>query len=675
MIEKFLEYVNCTSENFIIFDIGARDCEQSIEFYKAFPNSKIYSFECNPNTLPICRRNIQKYSDRITLIEGAVSDYDGEISFFPINQQKTITTWKDGNPGASSIFKSNGSYTVEHYIQDEIKTNCHRLDTIMKIHNISKVDLIWMDLQGAELLALKGLGDFLRNVKYIHTEVSHKAIYTGQVLYNELNNFVVSNGFELKNRLNFNCWQEDAVYFKKNNYAMITFCGGENYKNKMKIGIDSKRKYCAKNNIDFILDDENSSYYDKTRPFSWNKILMIKHYLKLYNFLFWSDADVLIKNMNFNLDKYIQEKDTSNYSFIFTRCFNSINAGNFLIKNCPETFDMLDLIYNQTQYIHHGWWEQMAIIHLLENNIEFSKRCYIEKNNRLFNSYSTELKEVGHDEYKYKDGDFLIHYCGLGAEKTHEFMIQDSKNIEVPKFDCIIVCHPKDASTLDSCVEGILNNLQPNNIFLISKEKMHDKTVWVDESSTFPFSLADIQSYVGVGNPRTGWYYQQLIKLYAPRILNLDKFVIVDADTIILNKISFFKDNLINFNVGTEYHVPYFEHMSRVFPGLGKQLNMSGICHLIPYTRQILDKLFVDIENINACPLWNAMMKHVDKVHFEKSGMSEYEIMFNFAVKYFNDRINIQPLRWKNQAYLLKTDKYMFDYVCVHSYLRSPELT
>ena len=113
MIENFLTHIENKDNNFIIFDIGSRDCQQSIEFYHAFPNSKIYAFECNPNTLDICKKNIEPYSDRITLIEGAVCDYDGNITFYPINQKKTITTWEDGNPGASSIFKSNGTYTIE----------------------------------------------------------------------------------------------------------------------------------------------------------------------------------------------------------------------------------------------------------------------------------------------------------------------------------------------------------------------------------------------------------------------------------------------------------------------------------------------------------------------------------------------------------------------------------
>ena len=215
MIETFVQNIGQYNEKFIIFDVGSRDCAQAIEFYNAYPNSKIYAFECNPNTLNICKKNIEKYTDRITLIEGAVIDYDGNITFYPINQEKTITTWRDGNPGASSIFKSNGKYTVETYVQDEIITNCHRLDTIMEKYGIPRVDIIWMDLQGAELLALKGLGKQLQNVQYIYTEITHIEMYSGQVMFNELNNFILSNDFIIKNKLSLTGWQEDVIYEKK----------------------------------------------------------------------------------------------------------------------------------------------------------------------------------------------------------------------------------------------------------------------------------------------------------------------------------------------------------------------------------------------------------------------------------------------------------------------------
>jgi len=215
MIQPFLQYIPQLTAPYVIFDIGARDCEQSIEFYQQFPQAKIYSFECNPNTLPLCRKNIEPYQDRIQLIEGAVTDYDGTITFYPIDQEKTVTTWQDGNPGASSIYKANGTYEVEQYVQYAIDASCHRLDTVMTANGIERVDIIWMDLQGAELLALRSLGDRIHQVRYVYTEISHRPIYDGQVLFDELHRFMLENGFELLNRLTLRGWQEDAIYRRK----------------------------------------------------------------------------------------------------------------------------------------------------------------------------------------------------------------------------------------------------------------------------------------------------------------------------------------------------------------------------------------------------------------------------------------------------------------------------
>ena len=220
MISNFIQYIENKNDNFIIFDIGSRDCIQSIEFYNNFPNAKIYAFECNPNTLDICKKNIEKYIDRITLIEGAVCDYDGTIQFYPINQEKTITTWVDGNPGASSIFKSNGTYNIETYVQDEITTNCHRLDSVMNKYNIPKVDIIWMTLQGAELLALLGLGNYLKDVIYIHTQACHRPIYTNQALFVEINDYLINyHCFKLLTTIKPTEQFEDIIYenrFHKN---------------------------------------------------------------------------------------------------------------------------------------------------------------------------------------------------------------------------------------------------------------------------------------------------------------------------------------------------------------------------------------------------------------------------------------------------------------------------
>lgn len=201
-------------KNPIIFDIGSRDCMQSIEFLKYFPEATIFAFECNPNTIPICKNNIVNHPN-ITLIDKAVNSYDGTCTFYPIDQQKTITTWKDGNPGASSLFKSNGKYTIETYVQNEITVECTRLDTIMNHYNIPNVDIIWMDLQGAELIAMESFGSKIKDVTYVHTEVSYQPMYEGQVLFGEIHEFLTKNNFKLFTRPILQGWQEDLIYINK----------------------------------------------------------------------------------------------------------------------------------------------------------------------------------------------------------------------------------------------------------------------------------------------------------------------------------------------------------------------------------------------------------------------------------------------------------------------------
>jgi FkbM family methyltransferase len=214
-IFKLLEITNhyLKSDVNVILDIGARDLTESIFLSENYPNSKVISFECNPQTLPICREKSKNYPN-IELIDKAVNEYDGTCKFYPINPLKTKTTWEDGNPGASSLFIANENYPFEKYVQDEIEVDCVRIDTILKERNIDKVDVIWMDLQGAELIALKSIGDILRNVSIICTETEMTPMYKNQALFKDIDFFLKENFDFVHGNLN-TTWGTDVFYVNK----------------------------------------------------------------------------------------------------------------------------------------------------------------------------------------------------------------------------------------------------------------------------------------------------------------------------------------------------------------------------------------------------------------------------------------------------------------------------
>jgi len=215
MIEQLAEFLRIQGVDFatlgVIFDIGSRDGLQALEFSRLFPEARIVAIECNPATLEKCRRNLAP-EPRITLVDKAINAHTGRCTFHPIDPARTVTTWKDGNPGASSLFVATGDYPVETYFQNRVEVDCTRLDDLCEKLQIDAIDLIWMDLQGAELIALQSAGVLLEKVRYIYTEVSHRPIYKGQCLFDDVDAFLTAQGFRLCTKIDRTRWQQDAIY-------------------------------------------------------------------------------------------------------------------------------------------------------------------------------------------------------------------------------------------------------------------------------------------------------------------------------------------------------------------------------------------------------------------------------------------------------------------------------
>ena len=195
----------------VVLDVGARDCRESLDFAAAFPGATIYAFECNPATLPACRAAAAG-EPRVRLTEQAVTDTDGRTAFFPIDQAKTVTGSADGNPGASSLFEATGDYPLERYVQRRVEVETTRLDTFLARAGIGHVDVLWMDVQGAELLVLRGLGERLADVDWIHLEAEQFEIYRGQALLPAIDAYLATRGFELAGFTSYSIYAVDALY-------------------------------------------------------------------------------------------------------------------------------------------------------------------------------------------------------------------------------------------------------------------------------------------------------------------------------------------------------------------------------------------------------------------------------------------------------------------------------
>ena len=74
------------------------------------------------------------------------------------------------------------------------------------------------------------------------------------------------------------------------------------------------------------------------------------------------------------------------------------------------------------------------------------------------------------------------------------------------------------------------------------------------------------------------------------------------------------------------------------------------------------------VERIHQKPAWIAMLELVDVRDHEGSGMSEYEILFNYCLTYFPDDYLMRPLIIDNISFVNQINASTADMVAIHSW-------
>lgn len=185
----------------VIFDIGSCEGEDSIRYARAFPNSRIYAFEPLPANMATLKRQVAAYgAHQVEAFPIALSDERGSATFYVSSgapeHLPNSEEWDYGNKSSSLL--PPGEVT-EHYpwlkFDQAIEVQTETLENFCGAHDIDHIDLIHMDVQGAELKVLRGAGDLLRRVKAIWLEIESVALYEGQPLAAEMQTFMESQGF------------------------------------------------------------------------------------------------------------------------------------------------------------------------------------------------------------------------------------------------------------------------------------------------------------------------------------------------------------------------------------------------------------------------------------------------------------------------------------------------
>jgi FkbM family methyltransferase len=193
----------CDKQNLTIFDVGACECLDSIRYQRMFPSANIHAFEANPRNVTRAKETLAKFGHEEVILNGvALSDKIGELDFFcsegvpegKLNDEH----WDYGNKSGSilepDMEKIRSVWTWLNFQKQE-KIPCTTLAAYCEANEIRKIDLLHLDVQGAELMVLQGARPMIQAIDAIWLEVSSERFHVGQAVADDLHFFLKQHGF------------------------------------------------------------------------------------------------------------------------------------------------------------------------------------------------------------------------------------------------------------------------------------------------------------------------------------------------------------------------------------------------------------------------------------------------------------------------------------------------
>ena len=171
----------------VIYDIGACVLHWTNEAKQVWPDAEIIPFEAMKEVDFLYREaGFKNYA-----VGCLISDKMEEVDFYENLE----------HPGGNSIFKENPELSplANELFPDnkKVKRWTNTLDEIVKLNNLPLPDLIKMDIQGAELKALKGAVETIKRCKHLILELQHRDYNFGAPKADEVIKYLGSVGFML----------------------------------------------------------------------------------------------------------------------------------------------------------------------------------------------------------------------------------------------------------------------------------------------------------------------------------------------------------------------------------------------------------------------------------------------------------------------------------------------
>jgi len=166
-----------------VLHVGAHLAEEC-NLYQSAGWSNVTWIEANPDLISDLRKKVEPMGHRV--IEAALWHSDNEVLSFSVAS--------NGQSSSLLEFRDHSVLYPEIVVDKQLMLKTSRLGTLLK--DEKPPDFCNLDIQGAELSALRGFGGMLSGVRAIYTEVNRAELYEGCARINDIDSFLSEAGFK-----------------------------------------------------------------------------------------------------------------------------------------------------------------------------------------------------------------------------------------------------------------------------------------------------------------------------------------------------------------------------------------------------------------------------------------------------------------------------------------------
>lgn len=248
------------------------------------------------------------------------------------------------------------------------------------------------------------------------------------------------------------------------------------------------------------------------------------------------------------------------------------------------------------------------------------------------------------------------------------------------KIDVVIPTISKDFEILALVIQSLKFVCQSiNKIYIIAPKDLYiekfcveNKLIFVEEVSVLGIGKTYI-TYRVDGKDRSGWLFQQLLKLSGDRFVEMDDYLVVDSDTVYVNRNNFVRNEQYVFYANEEWHQPYFESFKRLF-GYEAPAKWSLTSHMMIFNKTLLGQMKQELEERSKQTWFDAYISTSSAT--ELSCVSDYETYANWVLRNHPGKACVRPFYNRN---VLRSNMCPLDQLCAtyasqhsvsfHSYL------